>query len=44
MADDASTEEGVVFAAAGAVKKLIGQNDVTWSVFLTQTSDGGDAN
>ena len=44
LADDAATEEGVVFAAAGAVKKLIGQNDVTRSVFLTQAAYGGHAN
>ena len=42
VGDDAPAKEGVVLAAAGAVKELIGQDDVARLVFLLQAAHGGD--
>lgn len=44
VGDDAIAEEGVVFAAAGAVKELIGDDDVKGMDFFAEAADGGDAN
>ena len=42
LADDASTEEGVVFAAAGAVVELVWQDDMAGGVLFLERAAGGD--
>lgn len=41
VSDDATAEERVLVASAGAVEKLVRQHDVTRVVFLLQTTDSG---
>ena len=43
VCNDAVAEERVVFAAAGAVEELVGEDDVAGLIGVAETSDGGDA-
>jgi hypothetical protein len=42
VSDNATAEEGVLVAAAGAVEELVGEENVFGGVFLLEAADGGD--